>query len=194
MKLRILIVYTLLCCIGCAPSKVEESSISRDLFRLAMLNDSLTKFVINTDSLRIARNLHDYLIQFDEAENRDTLVLFALSENITPTSVLNELPLIYDKGLPTYYSLGGFYVNDVPVLVRTVGKMNISGILDTIKLDSMMGKVIDSMSVESTIEPHRVQTSKLYRIQNHDSLILLREYYNGHKVYENLPFPYNRYY
>lgn len=165
---------------GCTRNRhKEELAKPTILFYESSFQDSLEHFINTIDSFPNTSIAPEFLIQFSNSDE-DTLIVMAANINITPSWELNSLPKEINKHF--YRPEGGIYINDKPILIRTTDNINISNIIDISCLNQYLGNTIDSLTVETRIEPWGIATYKLYKIDNADSLILLQNHYLGHRI------------
>ena len=175
---RVSIIFFMILVIACSQrnEQQDESSISMPLFKNSSFQDSLICFVNSIDSFPNVMCPPEYLVQLG-VFNEDTLIVMAANVEVTPTPELNGAPreIIKHK----YKIEGGTYINDKPILVRTVDSMDVSNFINSSVLDSLTGVLIDSVITSYMIEPYAIATYKLYRIEHEDRLTLLNDCFIG---------------
>lgn len=168
-------IFILISC-GIRPNNTESDEEQPIVFIVPSIQDSLFNFIHSIDSFPASSILPEYLVQFRQKENGDTMILMAANENISPSWELNSFPDICKY---KYSPIGGIQIGGKNILIRTIDDFDVSGIVNKAILDTSLGKSIDSIVVETNKEPYALSTYKLYRLEKSDSLILLKDYYLG---------------
>lgn len=164
----------ILTCCAIRPYKKSIEDVPM-IFRIPSIQDSLMTFIHSIDSFPKSSIQPEYLVQFRLTETGDTTLVMAANENISPSWDLNSVPDICKH---KYRPIGGIKIDKKNILIRTIDDINISNIINLQCLDSLLGRSIDSLVLETDIEPYGIATYKFYRLEK-GNLILLQEKYLG---------------
>lgn len=190
----IILLLAFITCFSCRNSSEPVNNVNQahsdpiPLFNSSEMQDSLMIFLESCDSVPTdVLEIREYLVDFDINARGDTILIFAAADEFVPS---DEVHYAYDNDRRSEV-VGGFMIEEKPILIRRVKDFPVKIMLSTEKLDMSLGVELDrKSSTDFVLDGPMIATYKVYQLIKCDSLHLLEHRYIGKQIFIDSTYDY----